>query len=98
MEDLNAAALARSVAEQYARTFGPAITPSMQHELASRIEAAMQAVLGSERRACAEVCRHRRDLWQSSEGQRELPEFYRHECRGRANEAQYLADAIEARK
>jgi hypothetical protein len=98
MTDLDAAALARIVAEQYARTFGPLITPSMQHDLAIRIEVAMQAMLGSERQACAELCRHRRDLWQSSEERRELPEFYRHECRGRANEAQYLADAVEARR
>jgi hypothetical protein len=94
----NAAALARIFAEQYARMFSPLITPSMQHDLAIRIEVVVQAMLDSERQACAELCRHRRDLWQSSEDRRELPEFYRHECRGRANEAQYLADAVEARK
>lgn len=98
MEQLNAAALARIVAEQYARAFSPAITPSGQHDLAIRIEVALQATLGSERQACAELCRRRHDLWQSSEGRRESSELYRHECRGRANEAQYLADAIEARK
>jgi hypothetical protein len=98
MTDLNAAALARIIAEQYAQTFGPLITPAMQHDLAIRIEVAMHAMLGSERQACAELCRRRRDLWQASEARRELPEFYRHECRGRANEAQYLADAVEARR
>lgn len=63
---------------------GDRISPSDVDALA----AAIAQVAAEERRQCVKLCRDRVELWRNSS---------LGEAQARANEAQYLADAIEMR-
>lgn len=70
---------------------GDRVSPDDLDALAS----ATDELLAEERRRCASVCRQRMELWRSTAlAKSDLPSA-REEARARANEAQYLADAIE---
>lgn len=72
-------------------TVGDRLAPSDVDALA----AAIDTLLRDERRRCAKLCRDRVELWRNTALARsELPSA-REEARARANEAQYLADAME---
>ena len=72
-------------------TVGDRISPSDIDALARAIE----QLVAEERRRCAKLCRDRVELWRNTAlAKSEIPSA-REEARARANEAQYLADAIE---
>lgn len=72
-------------------TVGDRISPGDIDALAS----AVAQLVAEERRRCAGLCRARVELWRNTAlAKSELPSA-REEARARANEAQYLADAME---
>lgn len=70
---------------------GDRISPSDVEALASAVE----QLLARERRRCEKVCRERVELWRNTALAKSAVASARDEARARANEAQYLADAIE---
>ncbi len=72
-------------------TVGDRISPSDADALAT----AVAQLLREERRRCAALCRDRVELWRNTALARSSIPSAREEARARANEAQYLADAIE---
>ncbi len=97
MEQFAPAALARLTAEEFRRS-GPALSEGATADLAHRIETALRTALLSEREACADLCRQRRELWGSTEERPGVPDPLRQEARARSNEAAWLEDAIRARR
>ena len=72
-------------------TVGDRISPSDVDALASAVD----QLLAGERRRCAKICRDRMDLWRNTNLAKSALPPARDEARARANEARYLADAIE---
>lgn len=72
-------------------TVGDRVAPPDLDALAS----AVGELLAGERRRCARLCRDRVELWRNTALARSSLPPAREEARARANEAQYLADAIE---
>jgi hypothetical protein len=95
MEDLSPEVLATVVAEAFGDAYGGLITAVMREDLATRVERAIRAALATERKAIAGVCLERQALWSATESRPTTPEPLRSEARSRANEAAYLADAIQ---
>lgn len=96
METLPLAAVARVTAEDF-RLAHEAIKPAVAAELASVIEIALLTAVRAERRACAEACTRRGELWQRTADRPGTTETMRAEADHRANEALYLADLIGTR-
>ena len=72
-------------------TVGDRVSPSDVDALAR----AVAQLVTEERRRCAKLCRDRMDLWRNTAlAKSDLPSAVA-EARARANEAQYIADAIE---
>ena len=88
--------LATVLAEQYGDSYGGVINASMRQDLTRRIERAIREALAAERRQLAALCLRRQAMWEETEGRPNTSEPLRAEARSRANEAAYLADAIES--
>lgn len=96
MEDLSPEVLATIVAETFGDSYGGVIDAAMREDLARRVERALRQALAADRKAAAAVCLERQALWASAEARPTTPEPLRVEARCRANEAAYLADALQA--
>jgi len=72
-------------------TVGDRISPA---DVDALVEAFVK-LRDEERRRCAKVCRDRMELWRNTALAKSGIPSAREEARARANEAQYLADAIE---
>ena len=68
----------------------------MRDDLAGRVERALREALVADRKIAAALCRERQALWVTTEARPTSTDLLRAEARSRANEAAYLADAIEA--
>jgi hypothetical protein len=88
--------LATVLAEQYGDSYGGVINASMRQDLTRRIERTLREALAAERRQLASLCLRRRSMWEETEARPNTSEPLRAEARSRANEAAYLADAIES--
>jgi hypothetical protein len=60
------------------------------------VERAIREALAADRKAGASLCLEREALWVATEARPATPEHLRAEARSRANEAAYLADAIQS--
>jgi hypothetical protein len=96
MEDLSPEVLATVVAEKFGDSYGAVINAVMREDLARRVERAIREALLADRKAAAALCLARQALWVATEARPTSPEPLRAEARSRANEAAYLADAIQS--
>jgi methionine synthase I (cobalamin-dependent) len=96
MEDLSPEVLATVVAEKFGDSYGAVINAVMREDLARRVERALREALVAARNAAAALCLERQALWVATEAGPTSPEHLRAEARSRANEAAYLADAIQS--
>jgi hypothetical protein len=96
MEELSAEVLAIVVAEKFGDSYGGLINAAMREDLAGRVERALREALIADRKAAAALCRERHALWVATEARHTSTEPLRAEARSRANEAAYLADALES--
>jgi hypothetical protein len=96
MEDLSPEVLATIVAEKFGDSYGGVINAVMREDLARRVERSLREALAADRKAAAALCLERQALWVATEAKPTTPEHLRAEARSRANEAAYLADAIQS--
>jgi hypothetical protein len=96
MEDLTPEVLATIVAEKFGDSYGGVINAVMREDLARRVERAVREALATDRKAVAALCLERQALWVATEARPSTTEPLRAEARSRANEAAYLADAIQS--
>jgi len=97
MEDLTPEVLATLVAEKFGDSYGERINAVMREDLTRRVERALREALVADRKATAALCLERQALWVATEARPSTLEPLRAEARSRANEAAYLADAIQSR-
>ncbi|HEY0715205.1 MAG TPA: hypothetical protein VGF45_21170 [Polyangia bacterium] len=88
--------LATLVAENFGDAYDGLINTKMREDLARRVEHALREALVADRRATAALCLQRQALWEATEARPTTTEPLRAEARSRANEAAYLADAIQS--
>jgi hypothetical protein len=96
MEDLSPEVLATVVAERFGDSYGGVINAVMREDLTHRVERAIREALAGGRKTAAGLCLERQALWMATEARTTSPEHLRAEARSRANEAAYLADAIQS--
>jgi hypothetical protein len=96
MEALSPEVLATVVAETFGDSYGAAINAVMREDLARRVERALREALRADRKAAAAICLERHAMWIAAEARPSTSEPLRSEARGRANEAAYLADALQS--
>ena len=96
MKDLSPEVLATVVAETFGDAHGPTVDAAMREDLARRVERALREALAGGRKQAAALCLERQALWIATEARATTPELLRAEARARANEAAYLADAIQS--
>lgn len=96
MEYLTVEVLATIVAETFGDSYGGVINAVMREDLARRVERALGKAIVADRKAIAALCLERQALWLATEARPSTLEPLRAEARSRANEAAYLADAIES--
>jgi hypothetical protein len=96
MEDFSPEVLATVVAERFGDAYGGAVSAGMREDLARRVERALREAVAADRKAVAALCLERQALWTATEARPTTPEPLRAEARSRANEAAYLADAIQS--
>ena len=96
MEDLSPEVLATIVAETFGDSYGGVMNAGMREDLARRVERALREALAADRKATAALCLERQSLWVATEANPTTPAPLRAEARSRANEAAYLADAIQS--
>ena len=96
MEDLSPEVMATIVAEKFGDSYGGVINAVMREDLARRVERVLRDALAADRKAAAALCLDRQALWVATEARPTSPEHLRAEARSRANEAAYLADAIQS--
>jgi|GEM_PF-441229 len=96
MGDLSPEVLATVVAEQFGDAHGGVVTPRMREDLARRLERALRDAMVAARKAAADLCRERQALWIDTEARPGTSELLHAEARARANEAAYLADALQS--
>jgi hypothetical protein len=96
MEDLTPEVLATIVAEKFGDSYGAVINAVMREDLARRVERALREALTADRKATTALCLERQALWVATESRPSSTEPLRAEARSRANEAAYLADAIQS--
>ena len=88
--------IAAVVAERFGEAHAEVMGPALRQELCRQIEGALWQALRGQRTQLALLCRRRQQMWESTESRPSSPEPLRAEARSRANEAAYLADAIES--
>jgi hypothetical protein len=96
MSDFSPEVLATVVAEQFGDSYGGVVDAGMREDLARRVERALREAIAADRKAAAALCLERQALWVATESRPTSPEPLRAEARARANEAAYIADAIQA--
>lgn len=96
-EDLSPQVLAIVVAKKFGDSYSASVTAAMREDLAGRVERALREAIVTDRQAVAALCRERQALWVTTEARPTSTEPLRAEARSRANEAAYLADAIQSR-
>jgi hypothetical protein len=96
MEELSPEVLATIVAEQFGDAHGDVVGNLMREDLARRLERALRDAMVAARQGAAALCRERQTLWVATEARSATSELLRAEARARANEAVYLADAIQS--
>ena len=96
MEDFSPEILATVVAETFGDSYGGLINAVMREDLSHRIERALRQAVLADRKAAAALCLERQALWVAAEARSTSSDHLRAEARSRANEAAYLADAIES--
>jgi len=96
MEDFSPEVLATVCAEQFGDAHGEVVTASMREDLARRLERAVRDAVLAARKSVADLCRERQALWVATETLPTTSELLHAEARARANEAAYLADAIQS--
>jgi hypothetical protein len=96
MEDHSPEVLATIVAETFGDSHGGVINAVMREDLARRVERALREAIAGDRKAVAALCLERQALWAAAEARPSTTEPLRAEARSRANEAAYLADAIQS--
>jgi hypothetical protein len=96
MEDLSPEVLAIVVAEKFGDSYGAIINAAMREDLAGRVERALREAIVADRKVVAALCHDRQALWMTTEALPTSTEHLRAEARSRANEAAYLADAIQS--
>jgi hypothetical protein len=96
MDDLPPGVLATIVAEQFGDSYGGVVNAVMREDLARRVERALRDAIAADRKAAAALCLERQALWVATEARPTTTQPLRAEARGRANEAAYLADAIQS--
>jgi hypothetical protein len=96
MEHLSPEVLATVVAEKFGDAHDGIIDAAMREDLARRVERALRQAVVADRNAVSAVCLQRQALWVATESRPAAPEHLRAEARARANEAAYLADAIQS--
>jgi hypothetical protein len=96
MDDLTPEVLATIVAEKFGDSYGGVISAAMREDLARRVERALREALVADRKAATALCIERQALWVATEARSSSPAPLRAEARSRANEAAYLADAIQS--
>jgi hypothetical protein len=96
MKDLSPEVLATVVAETFGDAYGGIVNTVMRDDLARRVERAIREAMVVERKATAALCLERQSLWVATEARPTSHERLRAEARARANEAAYLADAIQS--
>jgi hypothetical protein len=95
--EMSIADLSSVVAKSFAAARPGTLTEEAVLDLAHRIETSLRTAVRLERTECADACAARAALWSSTADRDGTPASLRAEARARANEAQYLADAILAR-
>jgi hypothetical protein len=90
--DNTRAALERELMEAFAKL------PQPTRDIAAeRFADLIQITVEAERTRCAKLCRARAQLWRTTRmGRDDSPRYAVEEARARANEAEFLADALEA--
>ena len=96
MEHLSPEVLATIVAERFGDSYRGIINSAMREDLARRVERALREALVADRKVAAALCLEREALWVATEARPTSLEPLRAEARSRANEAAYLADAIQS--
>jgi len=96
MGDFSPEVLATLVAEQFGDAHGAVVTASMREDLARRLERGVRDAVLAARKDVADLCRQRQALWVATEALPTTTELLHAEARARANEAAYLADAIQS--
>jgi len=94
---IDPAELATVVAGSFASGRGEPLGAAEVRDLAHRIETALRTAARGERLSCVEICAARATLWTGTAGKESAPAGLRAEARARANEAEFLADALRAR-
>lgn len=97
MHEVPPEVLARAAVEQVAAAHATALTAELRRDLILAIDKALRTAIQIERDACADVCQHRRRLWEVTGDKPTTSDTLRLEARARANEAAYLADALAGR-
>ncbi|HVT09021.1 MAG TPA: hypothetical protein VHO67_16290 [Polyangia bacterium] len=97
MEHLSPEVLATVVAEKFGDSYGGIISAAMREDLARRVERALLEAVVADRKPAAAICLDRQALWEAAEARPATPDPLRAEARARANEAAYLADAVQCR-
>jgi len=95
--EMSTADLALIVAQAFAAARSGTLDEEAIRDLGHRIETALRTAVRLERAACEAACAARALLWSSTADRVATPASLRVEARARANEAQYLVDAIRAR-
>jgi hypothetical protein len=96
MEAFTPEVLATLVAEQFGDAHADLVDGRMRDDLARRVERAIAKAFAAGKAAAAALCLERQALWVATEARPGTPELLRAEARARANEAAYLADAIQS--
>jgi hypothetical protein len=88
--------IATVAAERFGDAYGGVINASMRQHLCRVIEEAIRQAGHGQRQACVQLCLRRQTLWEATENKAGVPEPLRAEARSRANEAAFLADALQS--
>jgi hypothetical protein len=96
MDETSPEVIATVAAERFGDAYGGVISAAMRQDLCRRIENAIRVALRDQGSAFAKLCRTRQTLWEGTEARPVTTELLRAEARARANEAAYLADAVDS--
>jgi hypothetical protein len=96
MDETSPEVIATVAAERFGDAYGEVISAAMRQDLCRRIESAIRVALRDKGSAFAKLCRARQTLWEATEARPVTSALLRAEARARANEAAYLADAVDA--
>jgi hypothetical protein len=88
--------IATVAAERFGDAYGGVINASMRHHLCLVIEEAIRRAGHGQRQSCVQLCLRRQALWEATENKVDVPEILRVEARSRANEAAFIADALQS--